>query len=298
MTTEPPPDDSAEAPSPETTAPSPEPPASPQGPRRLTRSRDQRVLGGVAGGLGEYLGIDPVLVRIIWVILVVAGMGVGIIVYIVGWIIIPEAEPGESAAARGAPSRHGEPGIAAAVIFGGILIVIGIVALLRAVDVEGPSFQLILVAVLALVGVGLIAQARRGLNGGLVVLGVVITLILTAVGGASFDFDIDSGDAFGSEEARPRTAAALNDKYEHAFGSVQLDLRDLNVSTLPRGTTRVQLDVAFGSIDIRIGEVPLRIESDAVFGSSCQDRSYNGYESADRRILIDASAAFGSCEAR
>ena len=291
MTNEPPPDESGtpEAPTPATTPP----PAAP--PHRLTRSADQRVLGGVAGGLGKYLGIDPVLVRIAWVILVVAGFGLGLIVYIVAWIIIPEGEPG--GAPPGRARQHGEPGVAAAVIFGIILIAVGAVALLRAIDVQGPSFQLILVAVLALVGIGLIAQARRGLNGGLVVLGVVLTLILTAIGGVNFDFDIDSDSAFGSRSLQPTTMADLDRSYDHAFGSIDLDLRRLDPEVLPRGTTTIQMDIAFGSVEIRVGDVPLRIEGDAVFGS-CDDRKYNDYDNADRRLLIEASAAFGSCEAR
>ena len=294
MTNEPPPDEADATPS--TTPPTPDaetPTTVPQ--RRLTRSRNERVLGGVAGGIAEYLGIDPVLVRIAWVILVLAGFGLGLIVYIVAWIITPEAEPGEAPAR--APRQHGEPGVAAAVIFGVVLIAVGAVALLRAIDVRGPSLQLILVAVLALVGVGLIAQARRGLNGGLVVLGVVLTLILTAVGGISFDFDIDSDSAFGSRSLQPTTIAEFDSSYDHAFGSVDLDLRRLDPGSLPRGTTTIQMDVAFGSIAIRVGDVPLRIEGDAVFGS-CDDRKYNDYDNADRRLLIEASAAFGSCEAR
>ena len=293
MTNEPPPDEADAAPSTEPPTLDAETPTTPQ--RRLTRSRNERVLGGVAGGIAEYLGIDPVLVRIAWVILVLAGFGLGLIVYIVAWIIIPEAEPGEAPAR--APRQHGEPGVAAAVIFGVVLIAVGAVALLRAIDVRGPSLQLILVAVLALVGVGLIAQARRGLNGGLVVLGVVLTLILTAVGGISFDFDIDLDSAFGSRSLQPTTIAELDSSYDHAFGSIDLDLRRLDPGSLPRGTTTIQMDVAFGSIEVRVGDVPLRIEGDAVFGS-CDDRKYNDYDNADRRLLIEASAAFGSCEAR
>jgi len=58
-------------------------------PRRIYRSRTDRVIGGVAGGLGAYLGIDPVLMRIAFVALGVAG--VGVVLYLVGWIAIPQA---------------------------------------------------------------------------------------------------------------------------------------------------------------------------------------------------------------
>ncbi|MFH1685911.1 MAG: PspC domain-containing protein [bacterium] len=57
--------------------------------KRLYRSRESKVIGGVCGGLGEYFDVDPVLVRIITVILAF-GPGLGVLAYIIAWIIIPE----------------------------------------------------------------------------------------------------------------------------------------------------------------------------------------------------------------
>lgn len=57
--------------------------------RRLYRSRDKKVVAGIAGGLGEYLDIDPVIIRIL-IVLITIFHGIGIIIYIVMWIIIPE----------------------------------------------------------------------------------------------------------------------------------------------------------------------------------------------------------------
>jgi phage shock protein C len=77
---------------------------------RLYRSRDDRMLAGVAGGLAELWGADPSLVRVIWALLVIFTGGVAFIVYIVMAIVIPE-EPdmplpvsGVAAAAEGSPS--------------------------------------------------------------------------------------------------------------------------------------------------------------------------------------------------
>ena len=58
--------------------------------KRLYRSRHERVFGGVCGGIGEYLNVDPVVVRLIWVVLTLLTMFMGIIVYLIAWIIIPE----------------------------------------------------------------------------------------------------------------------------------------------------------------------------------------------------------------
>lgn len=59
--------------------------------RRLTRSRTQGVIGGVCAGLAEYFGVDVVLVRLLFVILSIAGAIIGgVIVYVAAWFIMPE----------------------------------------------------------------------------------------------------------------------------------------------------------------------------------------------------------------
>ncbi len=57
--------------------------------KRLYRSGKDRVLGGVCGGIAEYLGVDPVIIRVIWVVATIASLGIGILAYIAAWIIIP-----------------------------------------------------------------------------------------------------------------------------------------------------------------------------------------------------------------
>ncbi len=62
---------------------------------RLYRSRRIKVIGGVAGGLSVYFNIDPIIVRILFVALTIMH-GMGLLVYIIMWIVIPE-EPFELA---------------------------------------------------------------------------------------------------------------------------------------------------------------------------------------------------------
>ena len=58
--------------------------------KRLYRSRTERMLGGVCGGLGKYLGLDPTLIRVIAVLLaVLTGFIPGLIVYLVMMLIVP-----------------------------------------------------------------------------------------------------------------------------------------------------------------------------------------------------------------
>ena len=60
-----------------------------KGPKRLYRSNEHKIIAGVCGGIAEYLNIDPVIVRLVWVIISFA-WGIGIVAYIVCWIIIPK----------------------------------------------------------------------------------------------------------------------------------------------------------------------------------------------------------------
>lgn len=74
---------------------------------RLYRSRDDRMLAGVAGGVAEILDADPSLVRIVWAMLAVFTGGVAILVYVVMAIVVPEAPVGWGSPPAGAPAPEG-----------------------------------------------------------------------------------------------------------------------------------------------------------------------------------------------
>lgn len=65
--------------------------------KRLFRDRESKVLGGVCSGLGHYFSLDPIILRIIFLILFF-GMGLGLLFYIIMWIIVPEARTTEEIA--------------------------------------------------------------------------------------------------------------------------------------------------------------------------------------------------------
>ena len=60
--------------------------------KKLFRDGEDKFLGGVSSGLGHYFGIDAIWIRILWIVLVVAGFGTGIPIYILLWILLPAAE--------------------------------------------------------------------------------------------------------------------------------------------------------------------------------------------------------------
>ena len=59
--------------------------------KQLRRSLQNRKICGVCGGIGEYLNIDPTVVRLIWVLVSLASCGTAVIAYIVAAIIMPES---------------------------------------------------------------------------------------------------------------------------------------------------------------------------------------------------------------
>jgi phage shock protein C len=137
------------------------PPAGPTGPRTpdrvLRRSREDRVLGGVSGGLGRYFGVDPILIRLAWVALVLVG-GSGVLLYIIAWIIIPEEKAGEHIGT--VPTSTTDSAMAMRYLIGGGLIVIGAALLLRLVipDIE---FRFIWPVVLIAVGLIILMKGMR-----------------------------------------------------------------------------------------------------------------------------------------
>jgi len=71
--------------------------------KRLYRSRTDTMIGGVCGGLAKYLDIDPVIVRIVFVVLAMID-GAGVLAYIVMWLVVP-LEPAGGAEAPAAASQ-------------------------------------------------------------------------------------------------------------------------------------------------------------------------------------------------
>lgn len=93
--------------------------------KRLYRSATNKIIGGVCGGLGEYFDVDPVLVRVITVLLFLA-TGFGILAYIIAWIIIPK----RGLDVESVPANH-EYSSWSRYLPGLILMAIGVILLIR-----------------------------------------------------------------------------------------------------------------------------------------------------------------------
>jgi phage shock protein C len=141
---------------------------------RLERSRDERVVAGVCGGLGRYLGVDPVLLRIGAVLLVFAG-GTGIVLYVIGWIVMPE-EPETVVGPAPEPREPGEPGeppespappppeaerARGAVILGLVFVALGAFFLVDEIWPDLLAWEYVWPLALIAVGIAVLARARR-----------------------------------------------------------------------------------------------------------------------------------------
>jgi phage shock protein C len=295
--------------------PPPTPPVAPVAPaphahrpRRLYRSRTDEWFGGVAGGLADHFNTDPTLIRVLFVVAALLSSGFAILGYIAAWIIIPQEPVGETPAETEAGAAQRKRGATAAVVWGIILITAGSLLLLAQLDLDipVPSFRVVLSAALIAVGVMILVEARRGFSGGLITLAVVLTLILGASSITRMDFNVDG--AFGDQQHVVTDVGELRNEYSHAFGSVTVDLRNLE---LPPGTTHIEVSVAFGEATIRLPEgVPYRVEGSAAFGNiegpgfntsgiaASRTHTSPGYAGADTRLDIELSAAFGNGRVR
>ena len=61
--------------------------------KKLYRSRTDRMIAGICGGLGEMFSVDSTLIRLIFALVALFTVGTAVLVYVLGWIIIPEAPP-------------------------------------------------------------------------------------------------------------------------------------------------------------------------------------------------------------
>jgi phage shock protein C len=137
--------------------------------KRLLRSQENQMLGGVAAGLGQYFGLDPLLIRAAFVALALLN-GMGFFLYLILWVIIPSSQTASLSSEKATQAHFNE--IAArissvgkslgegrgATLAGLALVVLGALFLLRQFV---PFIDLALFWPLILIGLGLLILIRR-----------------------------------------------------------------------------------------------------------------------------------------
>ncbi|MDF1796485.1 MAG: PspC domain-containing protein [Coxiellaceae bacterium] len=60
--------------------------------KRLYRSRNDKLIGGVCAGLADYFKVDPTIMRLLYILLCFVSLGSGVLIYLVLWVIVPESK--------------------------------------------------------------------------------------------------------------------------------------------------------------------------------------------------------------
>lgn len=135
--------------------------------RKLYKSADDKVLAGVCGGIGEYFGVDPVIIRLLVVVFTLMG-GAGLIAYIIAAIIIPDNRTlGETYTYENQESNSKENGTVTRVNGGGSLLTLGIILIVLGGFVLLKGFvpwipkEVILAAILIGLGIYFIVKKNK-----------------------------------------------------------------------------------------------------------------------------------------
>jgi phage shock protein C len=124
---------------------------------RLYRSTEHKIIGGVCGGLGEHFNIDPTWLRLAFVILTIT-KGLGLLLYVIGWVVIPARPVGEEVPAAAPPSSTTAKKINGSLLPGLILVGIGLIFLFEE-TVWWFDFHFVWPIILILVGGALLYRA-------------------------------------------------------------------------------------------------------------------------------------------
>lgn len=214
--------------------------------RRLYRSRHDGIITGIAGGLGDYFNVDPVIVRIAFAASVFLG-GLGIFVYLAMWIFVPAA-----------PLRRGdEQGLAiSGRPRGAVLIRVALaslalaalacVALFSAWAAATGHGVAIAIAVI-LLGAVLAATASRGDARWLIIPAIALAAPVGVVAAA----DISFADGIGERQYAPNNLDDLPaDGYELGIGRIVVDLRDADWK--PGSVKSLDLDLGVGELVVAV----------------------------------------------
>src|SRR4051794_24909746 len=212
------------------TTPIPEPPVSP----RLSRSTSDRVIAGVAGGLGRYFKVDPVVVRLAFIVGSFFG-GAGLIAYGAAWLLVPnDTDEGEGFDAAGVARRVG--------LALGALVLTAAAALAGFFGVAaggGTATAIIVIAVGGLLVLGAFTGGMRWL----IVPAMAVALSAGLAAAANVDVRGGSGDRI----YRPASTATLQPNYRLGMGHLLLDMGQTHFAP---GVHRVHLKLGLGQAEV------------------------------------------------
>jgi phage shock protein PspC (stress-responsive transcriptional regulator) len=282
--------------------------------KRLQRSRSDRMLAGVSGGLARYFEIHPAVFRVGFVVLTLLG-GAGVLIYAAAALVMPDEGKEDSIATAALRNRRDRPW---PLIGLGLLAVAGAVLLSRAtLWPEGDSWALFLIAgavILWITRQGPVdttkdaaelaaedsRRVRRALRRVGIVLASLVALVLVAaaVFAAVFHVHVDRG--IGDRTYAVASVDDLRSDYRLGIGSLELDLGAMQ---LPVGETRVETSVDAGDLQVIVpAGVAVRVHGEAqagyvnVLGRTDDGRNadIDVDQAGDRVLVLDAHVGAGA----
>lgn len=283
--------------------------------RRLRRSRSDRMLAGVSGGLARYFEIHPAVFRVGFVVLALLG-GAGLLIYAAAALVMPDEGKDNSIATAALRNRRDRPW---PLIGLGLLAVAGAILLSRAtLWPDGDSWWLFLLAGALILWLTrqpapdattdakeLAARdsrrVRRFFRGLAIAVASLVALVIAAVAIFMAAFDVDLGHGIGDRDYVVTSTQELHDEYRLGIGTLDLDLSRVQ---FPVGETHVDARVDAGDLYVTVpSDVALRVHATAEVGEVDLPNGIGGdgrnvvsdlAETGERVLVLDADVGAGS----
>jgi phage shock protein PspC (stress-responsive transcriptional regulator) len=282
--------------------------------KRLERSRSDRMLAGVCGGLARYFDIHPAVYRVGFVVLTLLG-GAGILIYLAAALVMPDEGERDSVATGALRSRRERPWP----LIGLALVGIAVASLLARATFwpHGDAWWLLLLAGAAILWItrhGMTTappadasalaledsrRMRRLFKRIAIAFGMIVALILVAAAVFAAIFHVHLGQGIGDRKYVVAGADELRRNYRLGIGDMTVDLSNVQFKA---GETHVGTRVDVGELRVVVPQnVALQVHGDAqlgqveVLGDSADGRNVDrSVDQAGRRVLVlDAHVGAG-----
>jgi phage shock protein PspC (stress-responsive transcriptional regulator) len=282
--------------------------------KRLERSRSDRMVAGVCGGLARYFDIHPAFYRVGFVVLTLLG-GAGVLIYATAALVLPDEGKEDSVATAALRGRRDRPWP----LIGLALVGVAIASLLARATLwpHGDAWFLLLLAGGAILwvtrqGGGTATAAdgptlaredsrrlRRLFKGTAIAVGTVVALVLVAAAIGAAVFHVDLGNGTGDRRYVVSSANELRHDYKLGIGNLIVNLRSVQFKT---GETDVHARVDVGELRVIVpANVALRVNGNAqlgqveVLGRRADGRNVHTKvaETGKRVLVLDAHVGAG-----